>query len=87
MYHKSNKPDFSFWNKNALSYGEEMKDDLQEIMYQGIMRYDALRKQRKQEKRKVQHQQRQQQQVLNTIQKANGVPKLGGHYGNCFNFS
>ena len=31
MYHKSNKPDFSFWNKNALSYGEEMKDDLQEI--------------------------------------------------------
>ena len=63
------------------------KDDLQEIMYQGIMRYDALRKQRKQEKRKVQQQQRQQQQVLNTIQKANGVPKLGGHYGNCFNFS
>lgn len=63
------------------------KDDLQEIMYQGIMRYDALRKQRKQEKRKVQQQQRQQQQVLNTIQKANGIPKLGGHYGNCFNFS
>ena len=63
------------------------KDDLQEIMYQGIMRYDALRKQRKQEKRKVQQQQRQQQQVLHTIQKANGVPKLGGHYGNCFNFS
>ena len=25
----SKKPDFSFWNKNALSYGEEMKDDLQ----------------------------------------------------------
>ena len=66
---------------------EVKKDDLQEIMYQGIMRYDALRKQRKQEKRKVQHQQRQQQQVLNTIQKANGVPKLGGHYGNCFNLS
>jgi len=63
------------------------KDDLQEIMYQGIMRYDALRKQRKQEKRQVQQEQRHQQQVLNTIQKANGVPKLGGHYGNCFNFS
>ena len=31
MFRKSNKPDFSFWNKNALSYGEEMKDDLQEI--------------------------------------------------------
>lgn len=63
------------------------KDDLQEIMYQGIMRYDALRKQRKQEKRQVQQEQRHQQQVLNTIQKANGVPKLGGQYGNCFNFS
>ena len=63
------------------------KDDLQEIMYQGIMRYDALRKQRKQEKKQVQQEQRHQQQVLNTIQKANGVPKLGGHYGNCFNFS
>ena len=25
----SKKPDFSFWNKNAFSYGEEMKDDLQ----------------------------------------------------------
>tara|TARA_R110000824_G_scaffold58409_3_gene157938 strand:- start:315 stop:1061 length:747 start_codon:yes stop_codon:yes gene_type:complete len=63
------------------------KDDLQEIMYQGIMRYDALRKQRKQEKKIVQHQQRHQQKVLNTIQKANGVPRLGGEYGNCFNFS
>ena len=32
MFRNSNKPDFTFWNKNALSYGEsEMKDDLQEI--------------------------------------------------------
>ena len=66
---------------------------IEDIMYQGIKRYDTERKARKLEKKKLQQEQLQQQQhnqqVMNTIQRARGTPSFHqpSPYAHCFNFS
>ena len=48
------------------------KKDLEDAQYDAIMKYDAVRKQRKKEKKEAEMIERDKQKMLNTIQKATG---------------
>ncbi len=48
------------------------KKDLEDAQYEAIMKYDAVRKQRKKEKKEAEMVERDKQKMLNTIQKATG---------------
>ena len=48
------------------------KKDLEDAQYDAIMKYDAVRKQRKKEKKEAEMVERDKQKMLNTIQKATG---------------
>ena len=61
-------------NKPSPSVGVTTftKKDLEDAQYDAIMKYDAVRKQRKKEKKEAEMIERDKQKMLNTIQKATG---------------
>jgi len=63
------------------------KKDLEDAQYDAIMKYDAVRKQRKKEKKEAEMVERDKQKMLNTIQKATGSYKYrdgSNRWDNCY---
>ena len=63
------------------------KKDLEDAQYEAIMKYDAVRKQRKKEKKEAEMVERDKQKMLNTIQKATGSYKYrdgSNRWDNCY---
>jgi len=59
-------------NPNHGRYSEITKKDLEDAQLDAIMKYDAMRKQRKKEKKEAEMVEKEKNKVLNNIQKATG---------------
>jgi hypothetical protein len=77
--------------KNLVSVPNEIsKEVIEELMFQGIMKYDTLRKKQKAEKRARLATEAREQQITNTIRKSAGLPPRpslnNNPYAHCFSF-
>ena len=60
------------------------QEEVEELIFQGVSRYDSIRKKRKEEKRKTQAKKEHEQKVFNTINSA--MNTNNDPYANCFTF-
>lgn len=74
--------------QNLISVPPTMDRQLiEDLMFNGIARYDEVRKKRKIEKRAKQAVAAREQQMTNTIRRAANLPPNNNPYQNCFSFS